>query len=88
MKYQDDSMATMAPDVYAGPSCDGIEPQPRDTIALTPRLFPAGTRVVVQIPVCPNCGVPADFSHDHESGETGNCQCGFDWREWALNEFS
>jgi len=99
MEYNIESWAVMKPDVYAGESCEGIEPrwmlqhekegeEPVEDITLLPAHFPPGTRITISVPVCPDCSTPADFSHDFKTGVTGKCECGFDWEAWTLSEFS
>lgn len=47
--------------------------------------WPPGTRVVILVPVCPQCGDPADMN-----GADGKhrrrwpaCKCGFSWNKFA-----
>jgi hypothetical protein len=56
------------------------------------RSMPPGSRVTIEVPVCPKCGDPADMNVG--SGETPDfkewpdCQCGFSWKKWAEDNFS
>lgn len=52
--------------------------------------FPPGTRVTIEIPVCPKCGDPADMMTDDSKdyNEWPNCKCGFSWKEWTINNYS
>lgn len=98
IEYHTIMSATMAPDVYDGPNCDQHRPRwmcsaeddmdgPSEcgledgSIAFDPKTFPAGTRIIVKVPMCPKCEKPA--YHDEKA-----CDCGFDWHEWAGQEFS
>ena len=99
MKYREEMWAKQAPDVYAGSECADIQPRWAldhgkggvdhvSEIKLNPSHFPAGTKITISVPECPNCQVPADFNHDPNSGKTKNCLCGFDWPAWTFDEFS
>ena len=89
-QYREIMRATRKADCYSGPGCDEIRPlwnvyaegdKQDDTInealQLAPDTFPAGTRVTVEIPVCPNCDDDAEC-----------CSCGFDWKAWTLEQYS
>jgi hypothetical protein len=80
----------MEPDVYGGENCDEHIPGwtayfhgdmdgdgGSPCLELAAKTFPPGTRVIVQMPVCPECDEIQEF-----------CDCGFDWKEWASNEYS
>lgn len=99
LRYYEIMHAYQHPDVYAGPNCDQHRPRwigstdgdkdgdgeignRRGHIVLNPNTFPAGTRISVSVPCCPNCGDDAD------SADRGKCQCGFDWKAWAANEYA
>lgn len=90
MEYRAIMWAERKVDFYCGEKSEDAEPEwetaaegdmDGDTIKspliLKPSSFPAGTKVVVSIPVCPEC------KEDCES-----CECGFDWESWAENEYS
>lgn len=71
MEYREIMRAENAPDVYDGPTCDGIRPRwmgsaegdqdgddevGRDgAILLAARTFPPGTKISIQSPLCPKC---------------------------------
>lgn len=96
LKYIEVMRAEQAPDVYAGPNCDGMRADWRtnelgskepdtggmDTLTLAAEHFPAGTKISISVPVCPNCG------DDAQSADGTKCQCGFDWEEWARDKYS
>jgi hypothetical protein len=91
LKYATVMRAEQEPDVYDGENCnehrhrwetycegdkdsDGVD----GPLTLDPKQFMPGTRVIVQVPCCPNpeCGLPCEV-----------CDCGFDWKAWADNEY-
>lgn len=48
-------------------------------------LMPPGSRVTIEVPVCPECGDPADMN-EPSRGEKKfwpKCECGFDWNKCA-----
>lgn len=82
--------AELKVDCYSGPECnqhrrywDGFGDGDKEggeigeVIELAASTFPAGAKVVVSIPVCPDC---------HEDAEM--CQCGFDWEKWAEERYA
>jgi hypothetical protein len=90
MEYREIMWAERKVDVYCGEDCDKWEPEwetsaegdmgdetMKTPIILDPSTFPPGTKVVISIPLCPEC------TEDCES-----CECGFDWEAWAENEYS
>ena len=94
MNYHEIMWSSQKPDVYDGPACDGIRPDwecfsegDKDgpgsiggDMTLAAEHFPAGTKMVISVPCCPQCDCPAD----HESTV---CDCGFDWAKWTREEF-
>lgn len=57
--------------------------------------LPAGAVVEVSYPCCPSCGAPrmdkfksARGGAMRIVGHAEKCDCGFDWQEWVLNEYS
>ena len=84
--------AEQQPDCYAGETCDQQKARwyfsavgdkdsshDSDPIVLDPSNFPPGTKVVVSLPSCPDCGSPImSLGTPAEP-----CECGFDWKEWA-----
>lgn len=90
MEYQDIMWAELKVDVYDGPNCDqhrkywnayadGDKQDDNfsENIELNLEHYPPGTKVVVSVPECPKC---------HETVET--CCCGFDWKNWAEEQYS
>lgn len=101
MEYHETMSAVMAPDVYDGPNCDQIRPQwyasaegdkgdgdHSEAVTLAADTFPPGTKIKIEVPCCPDCHTPADFSYDPASRRTLPCECGFDWEAWARDEYS
>jgi hypothetical protein len=103
LPMREESWAEMSPDMYGGPSCDGIRPRwlvhsegdkgdsaEFDICKLDARAFPPGTTIVISEPVCPDC----DESRDYSNGDDGmpkyapQCSCGFDWATWTESLYS
>jgi hypothetical protein len=94
LQYRTVQQSEMKPDLYDGPNCDIARPRwvadiekegPEEipgNIVLDPSKFPPGTRVLIQVPVCPDCGLDEEFAAD------GRCGCGFDWHAWRDNQYS
>lgn len=68
-----------------------------DSLELSPAGFPPGTRVSVEVPVCPKCGESADTrTNVGPPGENGvppvsfdrYCDCGFDWEKWQADRWA
>lgn len=99
VEYIEVMWAEQHPDVYDGPRCDQIRHDwhlgeiggkdgmtgGNDVIELKADTFPPGTKVVISVPLCPGCGDSADLGH--HAGK-GVCDCGFDWNEWARDEYA
>lgn len=82
--------AELKVDCYSGPCCnqhrrfwDGFGDGDKEggeigeVLTLAATGFPAGTKIVISIPVCPEC---------HEDAEM--CRCGFDWHKWAEERYA
>ena len=100
VERRETSNAELAPDCYAGDDCDqikhlwktscegdmgdvGIE----ETLILSADIFPPGTRVRIEEPVCPDCErIPTP--EPNEGGWPSKCVCGFDWEAWTRNQYS
>lgn len=96
--------AEMRPDCYGGKTCDQIEPRwhcyaegdkdsdyQRAPLKLDARLFPPGTKVLIEEPVCPQCKeVRSPIYPAPKRGPlfTPKCRCGFDWETWTLHQYS
>jgi len=95
MEYIELKRMRMEPDIYTGPNCD--EHRPRwitsaekegdgeltGDIVLDPSLFPPGTRVIIEIPVCPKCGEDYELCNSEIDRD-----CDFDWKQWVESEYS
>jgi hypothetical protein len=97
MDHQETMSAEQAPDIYDGPSCDGIRPRwisgsrcgdeevgTDGVLSLRARTFPPGTQVKVMEPVCPECGeTPVDAGDlpDDNGGWFTHWRCGCDF-DW------
>ncbi len=107
MEYFQIMRSELELDVYCGDKCDESKPiwnsscdgdmdseTHTDPIILATTHFPAGTKVTVSVPQCPECGLPRMSSGgQNEQGETvvtheEKCDCGFDWFTWEQNEYS
>lgn len=104
IKCRDTMTATMDPDMYDGPECDQMRPRWRcyadgdkdsvhqeEPLTLDAKLFPPGTRVTVEEPVCPSCDETREPNYKdgkYLPGFVAKCRCGFDWEAWVANEFS
>ncbi|MBW5800081.1 hypothetical protein [Halomonas elongata] len=96
IEYQNVMWAEMKPDVYAGENLDEHRPgwecytdgdmgeeTGLDTIELPAMRFPPGTKITVEVPCCPECGLSADYDREGDC-----CECGFDWKAWAEEQYS
>jgi hypothetical protein len=104
IEYAHRQTFTQEPDCYDGETCDKHRPRwmteyPKEgkeedgevlKIELDARTMPPGSRVTIEVPCCPKCGEPADFS-----GKDGKryrkwpkCRCGFSWAKWVEEHFS
>lgn len=108
LEYEVVMWAELWPDVYDGPNCDQASPQWKagaegdkgdddlssDPLVLEPRTFPPGTKVVVSVPICPECDLTIDYfgfnppMTDEDEWKVGKCDCGFDWKDWMDGEYS
>lgn len=104
IKTRETMWAEMRPDCYGGKTCDQIVPRwhifcsgdkdsenTREALKLAPRTFPPGTRVVIHEPVCPRCGDTRSVKYPTPKRGPlfdDNCECGFDWKNWTLGEYS
>ncbi|WP_416778178.1 hypothetical protein ACNFJN_08285 [Xenorhabdus budapestensis] len=65
-------------------SCDGdMESDTAEKITFDVKRWPVGTKITVSVPCCPTCGLDAEFQDS-----AGKCECGFDWRDWAEEQYS
>ena len=93
-EYKAIMWAEMKPDVYGGEKCDEVIPMweaygdgdmDSDTfdhnIELDCKTFPPGTRVIISVPCCPDCGQEVEMCQQDEG-------CAYDWDGWVQNEYS
>lgn len=94
LNYQEIAWAERRVDCYDGPNCDqhralwrahfdgdmDSEDMYRD-LPLDPKQFPAGTKVVIMVPVCPNCDQQVEMCEQDKG-------CDFDWKAWAEGQYS
>ncbi|CDG88104.1 hypothetical protein [Xenorhabdus bovienii] len=93
--YKTASWGEVKADIYSGKnsdehkpfieiSCDGdMESDTAEEITFDVKRWPVGTKITVEVPCCPTCGLDAEFQN-----EEGKCECGFDWRNWAEEQYS
>lgn len=48
--------------------------------------MPPGSRVTIEVPCCPKCGDPADMN-ETTGFDWPDCDCGFSWKDWAIENF-
>ncbi|PHM45890.1 hypothetical protein Xmau_00281 [Xenorhabdus mauleonii] len=92
IKYKTASWGEVRVDVYASDErksfieiyCDGdMESDTADKIAFDVKRWPVGTKITVEVPCCPTCGLDAEFQDG-----AGKCECDFDWKNWAEEQYS
>lgn len=78
-------------DIYAGEqhekfiemSCQGdMESTDENEIHICSSRWPVGTKIKIETPLCPTCETDAELQD-----ENGKCECGFDWRVWAEEQY-
>lgn len=98
IKYRTISSGNLKADCYGGNNFDTIIPKwyvysdgdkeggtiPND-ITFDAKHFPIGTRIKVEVPICPSCN---ESDADIASHSQNKCECGFDWNEWILDNYS
>lgn len=94
MDFDEIDRFTLEPDIYSGKNCDEIRPrwmahvqkeglvEMDGNIEINPNALPAGTQVIIKVPVCPECSMTADMASDLI------CECGFSWKDWIDSEYS
>lgn len=104
--------AEVVADCYSGDNCnesknyfniycegDKQDGTDRDDIVIEVDTLPPGTKISVEYPICPDCGLPRqDMLEPSENGEgkvswrivghESPCECGFDWDNWVLEKYS
>lgn len=93
LNYKTIMWAEMKPDLYDGENCDNIRSRFEifcdgdmssdyvDIIKLDASTFPPGTKVLVELPCCPECGMDVELCKTYES-------CDFNWEEWRDDCYS
>lgn len=96
-EYKTTSWGEVKVNVYAGENFDqheryvsictegDQEPFEGKEAEFSSKRWPAGTKITVEVPECPNpdCYLDAEFQNDQ-----GKCECGFDWKNWADEQYS
>lgn len=85
-------------DVYAGENCDqhrtyleswcegDMDTLTSKEFILDSKRWPVGTKLIVQVPMCPNQDCYVDAESQNENGKC--TECGFDWVNWAEEQYS
>ena len=102
VRYVDEFFAEMHPDVYGGESYEEHIPEwyawgegdkdgpgpVGDILQFDAKQWPAGTKLTIEIPCCPECEFPATYHIPLEQEDAKCIECGFDWREWTADRYS
>jgi len=100
--------ANVEADVYGGENCDEVTnhfmmfcegdmdaDSSTEDIVITLKDLPAGARVLVQYPCCPDCGMARNDTFETLEGcrmqiigHDSKCDCGFDWDNWIQEEYA
>ena len=95
MEYHVVASGEVKADVYCGESCDQHEPyieaqcegdmdsEKMKDFSFDAKRWPVGTKISIEVPRCPGCEMDAEFQDKH-----GKCECGFDWKNWADEQYS
>ena len=101
IQYSGEFYAEMKPDVYGGPNFDqhipdweawaeGDKDSPGSMgpeLVMYAKVWPPGTKITVEVPCCPSCGMPASINSS-TMAMNEFCICGFNWKEWAEDRYS
>ena len=98
MKHVEVARYEMKPYIYGGDNMDKHIPQwwgyaagdkQDDTgperITFNPKNYPPGTKITVEVPVCPRCGEVYKNCMVRGYGED---ECDFNWKQWAEEQYS
>lgn len=91
MDYEEIANIEIKVDCYDGPNFDQLKKywwahfegdMDADTTSseifeLYLKSFPPGTKIKIEVPICPECDMIQEF-----------CDCGFDWEKWIIGEYS
>ncbi|MCF6459093.1 hypothetical protein [Pseudoalteromonas sp. MMG024] len=96
MNYDVTAWGEVKADVYAGEPCgskhekfiemscqDDMESTTEKEINICSSRWPVGTKITIETPLCPSCETDAELQN-----EDGKCECGFDWKIWAEEQYS
>lgn len=96
-EYNTTAWGEVKADVYAGDpigskhekyiemSCEGdMESTREEEISICSSRWPAGTKILIEVPICPKC---EDLDAEYQD-KNGKCECGFDWKAWAEEQYS
>ncbi|WP_289992113.1 hypothetical protein [Photorhabdus laumondii] len=95
ISYKTTAWGEVKADVYSGEKCDehkpfiemfcdgDMESDTTNEITFDSKRWPVGTKIRIEVPCCPECNFDAEFQD-----ESGKCECGFDWKNWAEGQYS
>lgn len=95
MKYTATAGAEFKADIYSGKNsdkhktyieawCEGDTGTERlKRINFDAKRWPVGTKLIVEVPCCPGCHLDAE--HQNKKGKCP--ECGFDWKNWAEEQY-
>lgn len=97
IKYNQALWGEVKVDCYVGEKCDeheryiecfcdgDMDSESSSDFCFDSKRWPAGTRLQILVPECPNdeCDLDAEFQN-----ADGKCECGFDWKEWEAYQYS
>ena len=95
MNYNITASGEVKVDIYCGENCDqhehyieaqcegDMDSEKMEDFSFDAKRWPAGTRILIQVPLCPDCEMDAEYQDDE-----GKCECGFDWKYWIECEYS
>lgn len=102
IKYVDRQIWRQEPDCYSGKNLDQLRPRwmtsyPKHgdeedgevlEFKIDARMMPPGSRITIEVPVCPQCGDPADMNEPKKRVRRWPCcECGFSWAKWAEGQY-
>lgn len=92
------SGAEVKVNVYGGDSCEehiryievwsegDMGSDTMQEVSFDCKRWPVGTKLIVKVPCCPNPDCDADAEFQDQDGKC--TECGFDWINWAEEQYS
>lgn len=104
LQYQQADAYWTKTNCYDGKNCNGLRPEwwtsaPKEgdykhgetlELKIDAANLPPGSKVIIEVPCCPKCGLQADAVTDPRKNYKAwpNCECGFSWRKFCHDNFS